>query len=87
MTAGSAAINKKLEAVESELVGSAGLPPFDPVAGVAGLISGWPATPLPTQRAWVDFCLVVTLNPAKGRHMSGMTTDDHVSVEWRDVAE
>ncbi|UFD97990.1 recombinase, serine integrase type [Streptomyces phage Pablito] len=87
MTAGSSALQKKLEAVESELVGSAGIPPFDPVAGVAGLIQGWPDTPLPTRRAWVDFCLVVTLNPARGRHMRNMSTDDHVTVEWRDVAE
>lgn len=87
MTAGSSAIQKKLEAVEAELVGSAGLPPFDPVAGVAGLIKGWPDSPLSTRRAWVDFCLVVTLNPAKGRHAKNMTTDDHVTVEWRDVSE
>jgi DNA invertase Pin-like site-specific DNA recombinase len=87
MTAGSAAINKKLEAVEAELVGSAGIPPLDPVTGVAGLIKGWPGSPLPTQRAWVDFCLVVTLNPQQGKHTRNMTTDDHVTVEWRDVAE
>ncbi|MER6231784.1 recombinase family protein [Streptomyces sp. NPDC001616] len=87
MTAGSEALRKKLEVVESELVGSAGIPPFDPVAGVAGLISGWPDLPLPTRRAWVDFCCVVTLNPQRGRHLSSMTVDDHVTIEWRDVAE
>jgi DNA invertase Pin-like site-specific DNA recombinase len=87
MTAGSAALRTKLEAVEADLVGSAGIPPFDPVTGVAGLIKGWPESPLPTRRAWVDFTLVVTLNPARGRHMSGMSVDDHVTVEWRDVAE
>lgn len=87
MTAGSAALQKKLEAIESELVSTAGIPPLDPVKGVAGLIEGWPSLPLPTRRAWVDFCCIVTLNPAKGRHMSSMSVDDHVTIEWRDVSE
>jgi DNA invertase Pin-like site-specific DNA recombinase len=87
MTAGSEALKKKLEAIESELVSSAGIPPLDPVKGVAGLIEGWPNLPLPTRRAWVDFCCIVTLNPAKGRHMSSMSVDDHVTIEWRDVSE
>lgn len=87
MTAGSAALQKKLETVESQLVSTAGIPPLDPVAGVAGLITEWPGLPLPTRRAWVDFTLVVTLNPQNGRHMSSMTVDDHVTVEWRDVSE
>lgn len=87
MTAGSEALNKKLQVIESELVGSAGIPPFDPVAGVAGLISGWPKLPLPTRRAWVDFCCIVTLHPQNGRHASSMTVDEHVTVTWRDVAE
>lgn len=87
MTAGSGALQKKLEAIDAELVSSAGIPPLDPVKGVAGLIEGWPGLPLPTRRAWVDFCCVVTLNPAKGRHLSSMTTDDHVTIEWRDVEE
>jgi DNA invertase Pin-like site-specific DNA recombinase len=87
MTAGSSALQKKLEAIDSELVSSAGIPPLDPVKGVAGLIEGWPGLPLPTRRAWVDFCCVITLNPAKGRHLTSMTTDDHITVEWRDVEE
>ncbi|MEV5330811.1 recombinase family protein [Streptomyces werraensis] len=87
MTAGSAALQKKLEAIESELVSTAGIPPLDPVKGVAGLIEGWPSLPLPTKRAWVDFCCIVTLNPARGRHMSSMSVDDHVTIEWRDVSE
>jgi DNA invertase Pin-like site-specific DNA recombinase len=87
MTAGSGALQKKLEAIDAELVSSAGIPPLDPVKGVAGLIEGWPGLPLPTRRAWVDFCCVVTLNPAKGRHLTSMTTDDHVTIEWRDVEE
>ncbi|MFF3249692.1 recombinase family protein [Actinacidiphila glaucinigra] len=87
MTAGSQAIQKKLEAVEAELVGSSGIPPLDPVSGIAGLIAGWPTTPLPVRRAWVDFCVIVTLNPQRGRKASDMSTDDHVSIEWRDVEE
>ena len=87
MTAGSQALQKKIEAIESELVSSAGIPPLDPVAGVAGLIKGWPDAPLPTRRAWVDFTLIVTLNPQRGRRTSGMTVEDHVGVEWRDVSE
>ncbi|MGW8630561.1 recombinase family protein [Streptomyces sp. NPDC055793] len=87
MTAGSAALQKKLEEIESQMVSSAGIPPLDPVKGVAGLIEGWPDLPLPTRRAWVDFCCIVTLNPAKGRHMQNMTVDDHVTIEWRDVSE
>ncbi|SDG70223.1 Site-specific DNA recombinase [Streptomyces griseoaurantiacus] len=87
MTAGSAALQKKLEAIESEMVSSAGIPPLDPVKGVAGLIQGWPTLPLPTRRAWVDFCVIVTLKPANGRHMSSMSVDDHVTIEWRNVSE
>lgn len=87
MTAGSMALQKKLEEIESEMVSSAGIPPLDPVKGVEGLIEGWPSLPLPTRRAWVDFCCIVTLNPAKGRHMSSMSVDDHVTIEWRDVSE
>ncbi|MEV7199402.1 recombinase family protein [Streptomyces griseoluteus] len=87
MTAGSTALQKKLEEIESEMVSSAGIPPLDPVKGAAGLIEGWPSLPLPTRRAWVDFCCIVTLNPAKGRHMSSMSVDDHVTIEWRDVSE
>ncbi|WP_407700947.1 recombinase family protein [Streptomyces hirsutus] len=87
MTAGSQALQKKLEAIESELVSTVGIPPLDPVRGVAGLIEGWPHLPLPTRRAWVDFCCIVTLNPAKGRHMSSMTVDDHVTIKWRNVSE
>ncbi|MFF7216158.1 recombinase family protein [Streptomyces sp. NPDC008238] len=85
MTAGSAAIQKKLETIESELVSSTGLPPFDSEAGVDGIISGWNNLPLPTRRAWVDFCLVVTLNPQRGRHLSSMTVDDHLTIEWREL--
>ncbi|MGM9381071.1 recombinase family protein [Streptomyces antibioticus] len=87
MTAGSTALQKKLEEIESQMVNSAGIPPLDPVKGIAGLIEGWPSLPLPTRRAWVDFCCIVTLNPAKGRHMTSMTVDDHVTIEWRDVSE
>ncbi|MEU6572332.1 recombinase family protein [Streptomyces sp. NPDC046805] len=87
MTAGSSALQKKLEAIDAELVSTAGIPPIDPVKGVAGLIADWPNLPLPTRRAWVDFCLVVTLNPAKGRHLTSMSVDDHVTIEWRDVSE
>ncbi|QFG12465.1 serine integrase [Streptomyces phage Alvy] len=87
MTAGSTALQKKLEEIESQMVSSAGIPPLDPVKGIAGLIEGWPTLPLPTRRAWVDFCCIVTLNPAKGRHLTSMTVDDHVTIEWRDVSE
>ncbi|MGW1814869.1 recombinase family protein [Streptomyces sp. NPDC002125] len=87
MTAGSQAIQKKLETIESELVSTAGIPPLDPVKGVAGLIEGWPTLPLPTRRAWVDFCCIVTLNPAKGRHLTSMSVDDHITIEWRDVSD
>ncbi|QAY15711.1 serine integrase [Streptomyces phage TinaBelcher] len=87
MTAGSTALQKKLEEIESQMVSSAGIPPLDPVKGIAGLIEGWPTLPLPTRRAWVDFCCIVTLNPAKGRHLTSMSVDDHVTIEWRDVSE
>lgn len=83
MTAGSEALRGKLEGVESKLTGVTGLPLLDPVAGVAGLIEGWADTPLPVKRSWVEFCAIVTLMPANGKHARNMTTDDHVSVDWR----
>ncbi|MEV7238667.1 recombinase family protein [Streptomyces sp. NPDC051020] len=86
MTAGSEALRNKLERIESQIVNVAGIPPFDPVAGIAGLIEGWADTPLPTRRAWVDFCVEVTFLPAKGKHARLMTPDDHVKIEWRDLA-
>ncbi|MEV7105387.1 recombinase family protein [Streptomyces atroolivaceus] len=86
MTAGTEAIRAKLDAVEGKLTNVTGLPPIDPVAGIAGLIEGWPNLPLPTRRAWVDFTLVVTLNPARGKHAKNMTIEDHVTVEWKQVA-
>lgn len=86
MTAGTEAIRTKLDAVESKLTNVTGLPPIDPVAGIAGLIEGWPNIPLPTRRSWVDFTLTVTLNPARGRHARNMSIEDHVTVEWKQVA-
>lgn len=83
MTAGTEAIRAKLDTVEGKLTNVTGLPPIDPVAGIAGLIEGWPNAPLPTRRAWVDFILVVTLNPARGRHARNMSIEDHVTVEWK----
>ncbi|WP_327390935.1 recombinase family protein [Streptomyces microflavus] len=85
MTAGTEAIRAKLDAVEGKLTNVTGLPPIDPVAGIAGLIEGWPNTPLPTRRAWVDFTTTVTLLPQNGKHASSMTVNDHVRVEWRQI--
>ncbi|MFF2410954.1 zinc ribbon domain-containing protein [Streptomyces sp. NPDC058092] len=85
MTAGTEALRAKLEAVEGELGKVTGLPPIDPVQGVAGLITGWSDTPLPVRRAWVDFTLTVTLNAANGRHARNMTTEDHLTVDWKHV--
>ncbi|MGW0731602.1 hypothetical protein [Streptomyces sp. NPDC002851] len=85
MTAGSEALRAKLEEAESKLTGVTGLPPLDPVTGIAGLIEGRADAPLPVKRAWVQFCTIVTLKPAKGKHAQNMTTDDHVSVDWHDL--
>lgn len=87
MTAGSEVLRAKLEEVESKLSGVTGLPPLDPVTGIAGLIEGWADTPLPVKRSWVAFCTTVTLLPANGKHARNMTTDDHVSVDWHHLAE
>lgn len=82
MTAGSGSLRSRLEDTESKLCGVTGLPPLDPVAGIAGLIEGWAGTPLPVKRSWVQFCTLVTLMPANGKHARKMTPDDHVSVGW-----
>ncbi|WP_406044856.1 recombinase family protein [Micromonospora sp. NBC_00898] len=86
MTAGSEALRVKLEEVESKLSGVTGLPPLDPVSGIAGLIEGWAHTRLPVKRSWVAFCTIVTLRPANGKHARNMTPEDHVSLDWHHLA-
>ncbi|WP_259656866.1 hypothetical protein [Streptomyces sp. gCLA4] len=86
-TAGSKALRTKLEEVESKLSGVTGLPPLDPVSGIAGLIDGWADTPLPVKRSWVAFCTIVTLKPANGKHARNMTPEDHVALDWHHLAE
>lgn len=81
MTAGSQALNAKLNDVESKLTGVTGLPPLDPVTGIAGVIEGWGVAPLHVRRSWVQFLVIVILKPAKGKHARTMTTDDHVFVD------
>ncbi|WP_351222432.1 hypothetical protein [Streptomyces sp. NPDC002133] len=85
--AGGEALRAKLEEAESELSGVTGLPPLDPVTGIAALIEGRAGTPLPVKRSWVAFCTIVTLLPANGKHARTMTTDDHVSVDRHHLAE
>lgn len=83
MTAGSEALRAKVEDVESKLTGVTGLPPLDYEGGITALIEGWGTTPLSVRRGWVNFCNVVTLLPANGKHARNMTPDDHVSYEWK----
>ncbi|MFG2875394.1 recombinase family protein [Streptomyces sp. NPDC048337] len=85
MTAGSQALRASLENAESRLSGVTGLPPLDPATGIAGLLEGWTGTPLPVKRSWVQFCTIVTLMPANGKHARNMTPSDHVSIDWRDL--
>jgi len=87
MTAGSEALRGKLEDVEQRMTGISGLPPIDPVRGLAGILEEFPSAPLPVRRAWVDFCCDITLHPAKGRHASSMTAKDHATVEPRHVLD
>lgn len=87
MTAGTEAIRGRLEEVESKLSGVSGLPPFDPVSGIAGLIENWGEAPLPVRRAWVKFVTTITMHTNGYRKAAKMTVDDYLTVEWNHVAE
>ncbi|MBT2404347.1 MULTISPECIES: recombinase family protein [unclassified Streptomyces] len=87
MTAGTEAIRARLEEVESKLSGVTGLPLLDPVSGIAGLIEGWPHTPLPVRRAWVKFITTITMRPNGFKKAAKMTVDDYMTVEWNHTSD
>ncbi|CAL9298756.1 hypothetical protein SUDANB148_02963 [Streptomyces sp. SudanB148_2056] len=87
MTAGTEAIRERLEEVESKLSGITGLPPVDPVTGLAGLIESWPDSPLPIRRAWVKFLLSIEMHPNGYKKAKNMTVDDYMTVGWHHVEE
>jgi DNA invertase Pin-like site-specific DNA recombinase len=82
MTAGTEAIRARLDEIDTKLSGVTGLPPIDPVKGVAGLIEDWPNTPLPVRRAWVKFVATVTMHPNGFKKAAKMTVDDYMTCEW-----
>lgn len=87
MTAGTEAIRARLDEIDEKLSGVTGLPPIDPVKGVAGLIEDWPTTPLPVRRAWVRFVLSIEMHPNGFKKAKNMTVDDYMTVGWHHVAE
>ncbi|MBB4714459.1 recombinase family protein [Streptomyces luteogriseus] len=82
MTAGTAAIRARLDEIDEKLSGVTGLPPIDPVKGVAALIEDWPKTPLPVRRAWVKFVLTIEMHPNGFKKAVKMTVDDYMTSEW-----
>ncbi|MGW1941438.1 recombinase family protein [Streptomyces goshikiensis] len=87
MTAGTEAIRARLDGIDEKLSGIPGLPPIDPVRGIAHLIQDWPNTPLPVRRAWVKFVTAITMHPNGFRKAAKMTVDDYMTVEWNHVAD
>ncbi|MEW2117248.1 recombinase family protein [Streptomyces sp. NPDC005474] len=87
MTAGTGAIRARLDEIDEKLSGVTGLPPIDPVKGVAGLIEDWPNTPLPVRRAWVKFVLSIEMRSNGFRKAAKMTVDDYMTVTWNHTAD
>lgn len=87
MTAGTEAIRARLDEIDEKLSGVTGLPPIDPVSGIAGLIQDWPNTPLPVRRAWVKFVTTITMHPNGFKKAAKMTVDDYMTVEWNHTAD
>jgi len=87
MTAGTEAIRARLDEIDEKLNGVTGLPPIDPVSGIAGLIEDWPNTPLPVRRAWVKFVTTITMHPNGFKKAAKMTVDDYMTVEWKHIAD
>ncbi|MEH0419563.1 recombinase family protein [Streptomyces sp. B21-083] len=87
MTAGTEAIRARLDTINEELSGVTGLPPIDPVSGIAGLIQDWPNTPLRVRRAWVKFVTTITMHSNGFKKAAKMTVDDYMSVEWNHTAD
>ncbi|QOV37654.1 recombinase family protein [Streptomyces ferrugineus] len=87
MTAGTEAIRARLDEIDEKLSGVTGLPPIDPVKGVAALIEDWPGTPLPVRRAWVKFVLSVEMHPNGFKKAKNMTVDDYMTVSWNHTAD
>jgi site-specific DNA recombinase len=87
MTAGTEAIRARLDQIDEKLSGVTGLPPIDPVAGVAGLIQDWPNTPLPVRRTWVKFVTTITMHSNGFKKAAKMTVDDYMTVEWNHTAD
>ncbi|MGW0999362.1 recombinase family protein [Streptomyces sp. NPDC002523] len=87
MTAGTEAIRSRLDEIDERLSGITGLPPIDPVSGIAGLIQDWPNTPLPVRRAWVKFVTTITMHPNGFKKAAKMTVDDYMTVGWNHTAD